>query len=95
MMMNGGSGSGLNPSLSVNPASSLGTGFGFGGLEHHRHYSIDNPMPHRLPEGENAAPLEVIGTTASDKLVIIMVGLPATGTFNTSFTVCGVIPLMR
>jgi 6-phosphofructo-2-kinase len=32
-----------------------------------------------LPEGENAAPLEVIGTTASDKLVIIMVGLPATG----------------
>jgi hypothetical protein len=41
---------------------------------------VDNPMPHRLPEGENAAPLEVIGTTASDKLVIIMVGLPATGT---------------
>ena len=41
---------------------------------------IDNPTPHRLPEGENAAPLEVIGTTASDKLVIIMVGLPATGT---------------
>ena len=40
---------------------------------------VDNPMPHRLPEGENAAPLEVIGTTASDKLVIIMVGLPATG----------------
>jgi hypothetical protein len=41
---------------------------------------VDNPTPHRLPEGENAAPLEVIGTTASDKLVIIMVGLPATGT---------------
>lgn len=40
---------------------------------------IDNPMPHRLPEGENAAPLEVIAATASDKLVIIMVGLPATG----------------
>ena len=40
---------------------------------------VDNPTPHRLPEGENAAPLEVIGTTASDKLVIIMVGLPATG----------------
>jgi hypothetical protein len=40
---------------------------------------IDNPMPHRLPEGENATPLEVIGTTASDKLIIIMVGLPATG----------------
>jgi hypothetical protein len=42
---------------------------------------VDNPMPHRLPEGENAAPLEVTGTTASDKLVIIMVGLPATGEF--------------
>ena len=42
---------------------------------------VDNPTPHRLPEGENAAPLEVIGTTASDKLVIIMVGLPATGTY--------------
>ena len=41
---------------------------------------INNPTPHRLPEGENAAPLEVIGTTTSDKLVIIMVGLPATGT---------------
>ena len=40
---------------------------------------IENPTPHRLPEGENATPLEVIGTTASDKLVIIMVGLPATG----------------
>lgn len=48
---------------------------------HHNGSSVvvDNPMPHRLPEGENAAPLEVIGTTASDKLVIIMVGLPATG----------------
>lgn len=43
---------------------------------------VGNPMPHRLPEGENAAPLEVTGTTASDKLVIIMVGLPATGTYN-------------
>jgi hypothetical protein len=40
---------------------------------------IDNPMPHRLPEGDNATPLEVTGTTASDKLVIVMVGLPATG----------------
>lgn len=40
---------------------------------------INNPTPHRLPEGENAAPLEVTGTTTSDKLVIIMVGLPATG----------------
>ena len=43
-------------------------------------YRIDNPMPHLLPEGENATPLEVTGTTASEKLVIIMVGLPATGT---------------
>jgi len=42
---------------------------------------VDNPTPHLLPEGENAAPLEVIGTTASDKLVIIMCGLPATGKF--------------
>lgn len=59
--------------------------------DHHQHmvpptasegtdYRIDNPMPHRLPEGENATPLEVTGTTASEKLVIIMVGLPATGT---------------
>ena len=46
---------------------------------------ISNPMPHRLPEGENATPLEVIGTTASDKLVIIMVGLPATGTYLVTF----------
>jgi hypothetical protein len=42
---------------------------------------IENPTPHRLPEGENATPLEVIGTTASDKLVIVMVGLPATGEY--------------
>lgn len=48
-------------------------------LNHSNSVTVDNPMPHRLPEGENAAPLEVIGTTASDKLVIIMVGLPATG----------------
>jgi hypothetical protein len=45
-------------------------------------FQVDNPMPHVLPEGENAAPLEVTGTTASEKLVIIMVGLPATGTFR-------------
>lgn len=47
-------------------------------------YRIDNPMPHRLPEGENATPLEVTGTTASEKLVIIMVGLPATGTWKSA-----------
>ena len=46
-------------------------------------HQIDNPTPHRLPEGENATPLEVIGetTVSNDKLVIVMVGLPATGTF--------------
>lgn len=49
---------------------------------------IDNPTPHRLPEGENAAPLEVIGTTASDKLVIIMVGLPATGKTHIAKRIC-------
>jgi predicted kinase len=45
-------------------------------------------MPHRLPEGENAAPLEVIGTTASDKLIIIMVGLPATGKTHIAKRIC-------
>lgn len=49
---------------------------------------VDNPMPHLLPEGENAAPLEVIGTTASDKLVIIMVGLPATGKTHIAKRIC-------
>ena len=49
---------------------------------------IDNPTPHRLPEGENAAPLEVIGTTASDKLAIIMVGLPATGKTHIAKRIC-------
>jgi hypothetical protein len=44
-----------------------------GGLLHGAGIFVDNPTPHRLPEGENAAPLEVIGTTASDKLIIIMV----------------------
>jgi len=57
---------------------------------HHSHTGVvvDNPMPHRLPEGENAAPLEVIGTTASDKLVIIMVGLPATGKTHIAKRIC-------
>ena len=49
---------------------------------------IDNPLPHVLPEGENAAPLEVIGSTASDKLVIIMVGLPATGKTHIAKRIC-------
>ena len=51
--------------------------------------TINNPTPHRLPEGENAAPLEVTGTTTSDKLVIIMVGLPATGTWCGCFVLVG------
>jgi hypothetical protein len=37
---------------------------------------IDNPTPHKIPEGDNATPLEVIGACAQDKLIIIMVGLP-------------------
>jgi predicted kinase len=48
----------------------------------------DNPMPHCLPEGENATPLEVIGSTASDKLVIVMVGLPATGKTHIAKRIC-------
>ena len=35
----------------------------------------NNPMPHLIPEGENATPLEVLGCTATDKLLIIMVGV--------------------
>lgn len=58
------------------------------GSESGMDYRIDNPMPHRLPEGENATPLEVTGTTASEKLVIIMVGLPATGTTNLTQEPC-------
>ena len=53
-----------------------------------RHHHIDNPMPHRIPEGENATPLEVVGATASDKLVIIMVGLPGTGKTHVSQRIC-------
>jgi 6-phosphofructo-2-kinase/fructose-2,6-biphosphatase 2 len=50
--------------------------------------TIDNPLPHVLPEGENATPLEVLGSTASDKLVIIMVGLPATGKTHIAKRIC-------
>lgn len=49
---------------------------------------IDNPMPHLLREGENATPLEVIGSTATDKLAIIMVGLPATGKTHIAKRIC-------
>jgi len=59
-----------------------------GGSSSELHVKIDNPQPHRLPEGENAAPLEVIGTTASDKLIIIMVGLPATGKTHIAKRIC-------
>jgi hypothetical protein len=57
------------------------------GSGHHRG-DVDNPMPHTLPEGENATPLEVIGSTASDKLVICMVGLPATGKTHIAKRIC-------
>lgn len=49
---------------------------------------VDNPTPHLLETGENATPLEVIGSTATDKLVIIMVGLPATGKTHTAKRIC-------
>ena len=45
-------------------------------------------MPHLLSEGENATPLEVIGSTATDKLVIVMVGLPATGKTHIAKRIC-------
>jgi len=50
-----------------------------------------NPLPHVLPEGDNAAPLEVMGGStyaASDKLVIAMVGLPATGKTHIAKRIC-------
>ena len=47
-------------------------------------YTPDNPHPHLLNEGDNAQPLDIIGATATDKLVIIMVGLPATGKTHTA-----------
>jgi len=49
---------------------------------------VDNPLPHVLPEGQNAAPLEVMGSTASDKVVVIMVGLPATGKTHIAKRIC-------
>jgi hypothetical protein len=82
----------ISPSLAVTPASTISTGTGGasdsgsagdsgGGGSFGATMRPDNPTPHRLPEGENATPLEVIGTTASDKLIVIMVGLPATGAY--------------
>jgi 6-phosphofructo-2-kinase/fructose-2,6-biphosphatase 2 len=49
---------------------------------------IDNPKPHVIPEGQNATPLEVVGATASDKLIIIMVGLPGAGKTFVSKRIC-------
>jgi len=53
------------------------------------HKVIDNPNPHHfITGGENATPLEVIGSTATDKLVIVMVGLPATGKTHIAKRIC-------
>jgi len=49
---------------------------------------IDNPKPHVIPEGPNATPLEVVGATASDKLIIVMVGLPGSGKTFVSKRIC-------
>lgn len=49
---------------------------------------IQNPTPHTLPDGYNAKPLEVTGSTATDSLVIIMVGLPATGKTHIAKRIC-------
>ena len=55
-----------------------------------RSFHLDNPTPHRIPEGENAAPLDVVGGTwrNSDKLVLVMVGLPATGKTHMGKRIC-------
>jgi len=50
--------------------------------------NIDNPTPHVIPEGVNATPLETVGATASDKLVIILVGLPGTGKTHMAKRIC-------
>jgi predicted kinase len=80
----------LGASIPASAASSAPTSNGVGQNNSRQPppLMVDNPMPHRLPEGENAAPLEVIGTTASDKLIIIMVGLPATGKTHIAKRIC-------
>jgi len=49
---------------------------------------VINPTPHVLETGENATPLEVVGLSATDKLVIVMVGLPATGKTHVAKRIC-------
>ena len=54
-------------------------------------YEPNNPMPHIIAGGyENVAPLDTDGGTfrSSDKLVLVMVGLPATGKTHISRRVC-------
>ena len=58
------------------------------GMSWHAGATEYNPLPHVLPEGDNAAPLEVMGSSASDKLVIVMVGLPATGKTHIAKRIC-------
>ena len=55
-----------------------------------RSFRLENPTPHVIPEGENAAPLDVSGGTwrNSDKLVLVMVGLPATGKTHMGKRIC-------
>lgn len=82
-MMNGGSKSPPPP-----PSPPPGTVNGGDHNLPHLDSETYNPMPHKLSEGENATPLEVIGSTATDKLVIIMVGLPATGKTHIAKRIC-------
>lgn len=56
---------------------------------------IHNPKPHVIPEGENATPLEVVGATASDKLIIILVGLPGSGKTFVSKRICRYISFFQ
>mmetsp|Transcript_66791 Transcript_66791/g.100710 ORF Transcript_66791/g.100710 Transcript_66791/m.100710 type:complete len:546 (+) Transcript_66791:172-1809(+) len=86
--VNGGGGIHL-PGTPASSLSASGTTNGFSRWEQDATTpTVDNPLPHVLPEGENATPLEVIGSTASDKLVIIMVGLPATGKTHVAKRIC-------
>lgn len=59
-----------------------------GSVEYNGATPIENPKPQLLPEGENAQPLETIGATASQKLIIIMVGLPGCGKTHMASRIC-------